>query len=263
MLEITVDTLVEPLQGGITGQMTWSIERFWRTSTESTANEYDGIMTIKVSVDDVQAAGFPMGGEPFVALDLADTVMTVGDPPTDLIEAPSAAAAWWKVQARRLPPGPVPDPAAVRRLRAAIRDLLDAHLEGRKADPTSLEDVNATAASVPTSPRLVTGGAGGADRVAGAPGLNGRVAGGLREETRWHTEHGGNAALAMIAGEVVTLLATPERLERLRRCANPDCSMLFLAENRRRTWCAGNVCGNRVRVARHYDRTHTRDAPAR
>ena len=198
-----------------------------------------------MSVEDVQAAGFPMGGEPFVALDLADTVMTVDDPPTDLIEAASAAAAWWKVQARRLPPGPVPDPAAVRRLRAAIRDLFDAHLEGRPADPTSLEDVNATAASVPTSPRLVSGGAGG----------------GSRQETRWHTEHGGNAALALIAGEAVALLATPERLERLRRCANPDCSMLFLAENKRRKWCAGNVCGNRVRVARHYDRTHPHDAP--
>ena len=205
-------------------------------------------MTIEVSVEDVQAAGFPMGGEPLVALDLADTVMTVGEPVTDLIGTAAAGAAWWKVQARRLPPGPVPDPAAVRRLRAAVRDLLDAHLQGRAPDPTSLEDVNATAASVPTSPRLV-------------PGKEGV---GPRAERRWHTEHGGNAALAMIAGETVTLLATPQRLDLLRRCANPDCSMLFLAENKRRKWCTANVCGNRIRVARHYDRTHPHDdAPAR
>ena len=32
--------------------------------------------------------------------------------------------------------------------------------------------------------------------------------------------------------------------------------MLFLAETTRRQWCASNVCGNRVRVARHYQRTH-------
>ncbi|SDP87791.1 CGNR zinc finger domain-containing protein [Lentzea jiangxiensis] len=31
--------------------------------------------------------------------------------------------------------------------------------------------------------------------------------------------------------------------------------MLFLAENKRRVWCAANVCGNRARVARHYSRT--------
>jgi predicted RNA-binding Zn ribbon-like protein len=185
-----------------------------------------------------------MGGEPLVALDFVDTVMTVNDPPTDLIEAPSAGAAWWKLQAGRLPPGPAPDPAAARRLRAAIRDVFEAYVEGREADPVSLEDINATAAAVPTSPRLAT------------------TDDGLREETRWHTEHGGNAALAAIAGETIALLGTPERMERLRRCANPDCSMLFLAENKRRKWCTGNVCGNRIRVARHYGRTRTQDTLA-
>ena len=124
-----------------------------------------------------------MGGEPLVALDLSARSSSLVDPVTrlDRYRRPRSAA-WWKVQARRLPPGPVPDSAAVRRLRAAVRDLLDAHLQGRAPDPTSLEDVNATAASVPTSPRLV-------------PGKEGV---GPRAERRWHTEHGGNAALAMI-----------------------------------------------------------------
>jgi predicted RNA-binding Zn ribbon-like protein len=30
--------------------------------------------------------------------------------------------------------------------------------------------------------------------------------------------------------------------------------MLFLAETKRRVWCASNVCGNRVRVARHQEK---------
>ncbi|MFI5895409.1 CGNR zinc finger domain-containing protein [Actinoplanes sp. NPDC051513] len=60
--------------------------------------------------------------------------------------------------------------------------------------------------------------------------------------------------LAAVAGEAIALLADPERLELLRRCANPACSMVFLAENKRRRWCAPNVCGNRVRVARHHER---------
>ncbi|MFB7269381.1 CGNR zinc finger domain-containing protein [Streptomyces sp. NPDC056244] len=198
-------------------------------------------MNINVTVEELQAAGFPMGGEPLVALDLADTVMTVKDPPVDLIGDPAAGAVWWNIQARRLPPGPAPAAAAVRRLRTAIRDVLDAHVEGREADPASVEDINATASSVPRSPRLVTSGQG------------------MRQETRWHIEHGGNAALAAIAGEVIGLLAGPERLALLRRCESPDCSMLFLAENKRRKWCVGNICGNRARVARHYGRTHPRD----
>ncbi|MFF3562398.1 CGNR zinc finger domain-containing protein [Streptomyces sp. NPDC002574] len=195
-------------------------------------------MSIQVSVEEVQAAGFPMGGEPLVALDLADTLMMVAEPPVDLIEAPSAATAWWDVQSRRLPPGPAPTPVATRRLRAAIREVLDAHLEDRPADAAAVDDVNAAASSVPASPRLVVTGDG------------------PRAVTRWHTEHGGNAALAAIAGEAVALLGSPDRLRLLRRCANPECSMLFLAENPRRKWCTSNICGNRARVARHYARTH-------
>jgi predicted RNA-binding Zn ribbon-like protein len=192
-------------------------------------------MSIGPGLDDLQRAHFPMGGEPLVALDLTDTLITVTDPPTDLLDAPGRTEAWWQLQATRLPDGPVPDAAAARRLRAAIRDLLDAHLERRPPAPTSIEDVNAATAAAPASLRL-------------GPGLT--------AETRWHTEFGGNPALAAIAREAIELLTTPERLKRLRRCASPVCSMLFLAENPRRQWCAANTCGNRARVARHYERTH-------
>jgi predicted RNA-binding Zn ribbon-like protein len=202
-------------------------------------------MSIRPGLDAMQSAGFPVGGEPLVALDLADTLMTVNDPPADLIGSLDDRARWWRLQSCRLPAGPVPDAVATRRLRAAIRDVFDAHLEGRDALRTSVDDINATAASVPTSTRLVTTGEG------------------HRSDTRWHTEYGGNAALAAIAREVIELLSTPERLLRLRRCANPECSMVFLAENRRRTWCTANICGNRVRVARHYERTHGRTDPRR
>lgn len=179
-----------------------------------------------------------MGGEPLVALDFADTLMTATDPETDLLATPDQAAAWWRVELARLPESAVPDPAATRRLRTAVRDLLDSHLEHRVARPTSIEDVNAAAAAVPTSVRLTSDAAG--DWLA---------------ETRWHAEFGGNAALAAIARETIELLSSPDRLGRLRRCANPTCSMLFLAETTRRQWCTANVCGNRMRVARHYQRT--------
>jgi predicted RNA-binding Zn ribbon-like protein len=193
---------------------------------------------VSISLADVQRAGFPMGGEPLVALDLVDTKMLVTDPPTDLIADAATAQAWWRLQAGRLPSGPAPDLPATRRLRTAIRDLFDAHLEHRTPDPGSLDDVNAAASAVPTSLRLAPAGDA------------------YREEVRWHTEQGGNAPLAATARGAIELLADQTRLARLRRCANPNCSMLFLAETTRRQWCTPNICGNRTRVARHYERTH-------
>ncbi|QRP50657.1 ABATE domain-containing protein [Amycolatopsis sp. FDAARGOS 1241] len=192
-----------------------------------------------------------MGGEPLVALDLADTLAAESTPGDgELLTSPERSTAWWGLQLPSLPASPAPGLVPTLRLRAAIRELLEAHLDGRSPDPASVEEVNAVAASVPTSPRL------GREPAAGSPSPEAELA----AHTRWHTEHGGNVALAAVAREAIELFGDAGRLSRLRRCANPDCTMLFLATNRRRRWCAGSVCGNRVRVARHYRRTHVPQA---
>jgi predicted RNA-binding Zn ribbon-like protein len=190
-----------------------------------------------LSVDDVLAAGFVMGGERLVGLDLVDTVVLVSEPVVDLIESPAQYEKWWELQEGRLPAGPLPEVTATRRLRTAIRDVLDSQLADVAPLPTSIEDLNAAARGAPRSRRLV---------------LRGRE---LDAETRWHSEYGGNPALAAIATGIIDLMADPARLGTLRRCANPSCSMLFLAEHKRRQWCIGSACGNRTRVARHYQRT--------
>jgi predicted RNA-binding Zn ribbon-like protein len=77
---------------------------------------------------------------------------------------------------------------------------------------------------------------------------------GLQTQTQWHQEYGGNPRLAFIAAQAAQFLADPANVARLRRCANPACSMIFVAVNPRRSWCAPGVCGNRARVARHYRR---------
>ncbi|WP_301149808.1 CGNR zinc finger domain-containing protein [Mycobacterium simiae] len=191
-----------------------------------------------VSLDDLQAAGFPMGAESSVALDLADTLVTVTQPATDLIGEPDRAALWWQLQAVRLPAGPSPDLVTTRRVRDAIRDLFDSHLEHRQPRPTSIEDINAATSAAPRSTRLNFQ----SDR--------------LIAFTRWHTEYGGNAVLAAVAEDAIQVATDPQAARALRRCANPNCSMLFLATNKRRVWCTANICGNRARVARHYERTH-------
>lgn len=189
------------------------------------------------TVDAMLAAGFAMGGERLVALDLVDTLLLAVDPAVDLIDTPDQLAKWWDLQAPRLPAGPLPEATSIRRLRSAVRDVLDSHLAGRLPLATSIEDLHAATAAAPASLRMV------------------QTDNGLQAETRWHTEYGGNAALASIARETIELMADPERLESLRRCANPHCSMLFLAEHKRRQFCVGSICGNRTRVARHYEKT--------
>lgn len=196
-------------------------------------------MTNSPTLDDLQHAGFPMGGEPLVAVDLADTLMTAQEPVVDLLATPDRLSTWWRLQRARLPEAPEPTEAMIQRLRAAVRDVLDAHLEHRPPQQASISDLNAAAAAVPTSPQL---------------SWDGKTPG--EASTRWHTEQGGNAALSALARQTIELLSSPAQLERLRRCANPSCSMLFLAETKRRQWCTANICGNRARVARHYRRTH-------
>lgn len=182
-----------------------------------------------------------MGGEPSLAVDLADTLVTVTDPPTDLIADPDRYRRWWQLQACRLPVAgkqPVPDLTAARRLRQAIREAFDAHLASAAPLPTSVDDINAAAAAAPTSTRLE---------------LRDNA---LHRSIRWHLEHGGHPWLAAIADDAITVLTDNQLRRQLRRCANPACSMLFLATNARRTWCTANLCGNRTRAHRHYHQHH-------
>lgn len=189
------------------------------------------------TLSEFQSAGFPMGAEPLVALDLVDTQALCLDPVRDFLADEADHAKWWALQADRLPAAPPPAMSATRRLRSVLQDLFDAHLTRRTPDPALIADLNAVAAAVPTSPRL--------------DGWGSEARAGIR----WHDDYNGHPALAAIAGEAIRLLADPVRLEKLRACGNPACSMVFLAENKRRVWCAANVCGNRARVARHYERT--------
>ena len=49
------------------------------------------------------------------------------------------------------------------------------------------------------------------------------------------------------------LLADPS-VTKIRQCEADDCVLLFLPAHPRRRWCSAARCGNRVRVARHYQR---------
>jgi predicted RNA-binding Zn ribbon-like protein len=177
-------------------------------------------------------------GEPIVAVDLINTGAAPGSAVTDdLLSAERGAAAWWQIERARVPGGSLPDIHALRWLRSALRDVIVALLDDRPVPQAAVSDLNFFTHSAPASTRL---------RLTGT---------GLLAETHWHGEYGGNPRLAFIATQAAAFLSDPSKVSKLRRCANPACSMIFIALNPRRSWCAPGVCGNRVRVARHHRRT--------
>jgi len=63
------------------------------------------------------------------------------------------------------------------------------------------------------------------------------------------------AALATLARSAIELVAGPA-LPRVRSCANPSCSLMFIDHSRpgRRRWCSMERCGNRAKTSRYRQR---------
>jgi predicted RNA-binding Zn ribbon-like protein len=184
----------------------------------------------------MQAAGFPMGAEQ-LAVDLADTLVTVTDPPTDLIAGQADSDRFWRLQDALLPPGwAAPAAERTRLLRDAVRRLLDAAERGGPVDEGALATINAAAAAAQPEPALEL------------------AEGELRRVDLWRSGDPADLALAAAARAAIDVLTDPDLRARLRRCASSACSMLYVRGDARRRWCTPNVCGNRDRVARHYRR---------
>jgi predicted RNA-binding Zn ribbon-like protein len=181
----------------------------------------------------------PLRDEP-LALELHNTLYAARGELTDGLETATGLSSWLAAIADRLPdPGRDADASRHREfldLRGAVRDALHTGLDGKRVPAAALEVLNGAAARAPASRRAVA-----------------RPSGRLQAETRLHTADATDVALATIAADAIELLTGPDR-ERLRACGAPGCVLMFLKEHARRTWCS-DVCGNRVRQARHYERT--------
>lgn len=131
------------------------------------------------------------------------------------------------------------DPAAgeqlmrrIRRVRSALRELLDATVERRPPDSTALREVNRALRTqylyelVPASD-------------------------GISLDHR-HEGDPVDGALARLA-ETVARELTQGDAERLHICANDECRWVFFdtSAGGRRKWCDMSTCGNRAKVARH------------
>ncbi len=77
----------------------------------------------------------------------------------------------------------------------------------------------------------------------------------LAPDARSATLRSGNvieAGLSAVARDAIDLLSGSQ-LDRVRECAFPDCSLLFLDSSRtqQRQWCEMKSCGNRYKVRQH------------
>jgi predicted RNA-binding Zn ribbon-like protein len=195
---------------------------------------------------------FPLLGEP-LAIDLVNTVAAVGPNGSlvDLIATSDGLRAWIDAQAERLgtdrasADALLHDVLRVQALREALRLLFRAAMHDEPPDAEALALVNATTAAAPSyvaldwpdesPPRILT----------------------------QYEAHTSPVALhlATIARSGIEILASEQR-HLVRRCEGGSCVLLFLATNPRRHWCSPASCGNRARVARHYQRRHRPDAPS-
>jgi predicted RNA-binding Zn ribbon-like protein len=134
----------------------------------------------------------------------------------------------WLAQAGlgvRGPVGPA-DLAAAVRLREAIYGLVLLDPGGRR--PGAARVVNQTAAPAPLVPELDEGGRGAA----------------------WASGGTVAQALSSVARDAIDLISGP-LIGRVRSCAGPDCTILFIDTSRpgKRRWCSMEACGNQAKSA--------------
>jgi predicted RNA-binding Zn ribbon-like protein len=188
---------------------------------------------------------YPALEEP-LAIEFANTLFTDGGRPLDALTTPAALTRWLQTNAERID-APLPrrpgagDLERARELRATVRALLAKAVDGDPPPAATVRRLNELAALAPITARLHWTADEPPKAHLSLPGA-GRL----------------DALLALLAQSAIDVLGG-SGAGRLRRCEAPGCINYYLKDHPRRAWCSPK-CGNRVRVARHYQR-HRRTGP--
>jgi predicted RNA-binding Zn ribbon-like protein len=198
-----------------------------------------------------------MLGEP-LPVELMNTIWADRDGVHDSLADPEEAIAWLSAVASRIDVTFEDDltlasdddrarlARSLQRLRDSLRRLAaEATSDDRPAASSPTQDTRSAAAELNRA-------AAAAPRWSVIELLDGAVP---RRATR-SAKSAPEAAISQIADAAIALLTGPER-ESLRACHAPGCVLYFVKQHPRREWCS-SACGNRARVARHYQR-HFRD----
>ena len=196
----------------------------------------------------------PVRGEP-LAVELMNTIWADRDGVHDALATAREAGAWLDAVRDRLPQvraahGPprrsatASDAALLRRLRDALRRIA-AQITEDPREPDAPGDVT----TLPVGDAVTV-----VNHAAGAmpPRLLHLDRGVVSADRR--APSATDALLAGFATDAVDLLAGDHEAGALRACLAPGCVLYFVQDHPRREWCSP-ACGNRARVARHYERT--------
>jgi predicted RNA-binding Zn ribbon-like protein len=212
-----------------------------------------------VVIHDGAEASAPLLGEP-PAVELMNTVWADRDGVHDTLATPGQALAWLRTIRDRLAPRP-----------AAVDAWLDAAQPG---DATAVADrlrvlrdgLRRLAAEATGDPRPAAVSATPNRRAAlltldhacaAAPTWSSlRWVDGQEPSRELHTDAPPEQVILAELAEQAVELFTGEPARRLRACLAPGCVLYFVKQHPRREWCSAG-CGNRARVARHYQRHRT------
>lgn len=176
----------------------------------------------------------PLLGEP-MPLDLLNTRWTDDAGPHDLLAQPGGLAIWLSSAGLA---GIAPDQPETLDALLDTRDALAALVDTGNPDPDNARRrLNATLDH----------------------GRIRRVLGPAGPQTVVETDTPGWLAAWHAAESYLRLVE--ERPDRIRRCANPVCTLRFYdtSKNGARRWCSMSLCGNRAKTRRHYARQHERN----
>ena len=167
-------------------------------------------------------------------LDLLNTTPLDGGTRQDLIAAPEGYARWLDA-AHLSPDATLTEREELQAFREVLRGTVDL-LRSRAPLPADVvAKVNARLCGTVVRFALVPDGPG------------------LRLEER--LDAGPNGPAGIVAEDFARFVCDHEP-ERLKRCSNPACTMVFYdrGKNNARRWCTMSICGNRDKVARYRSR---------
>lgn len=183
----------------------------------------------------------PLVGEP-LALDLINTRFHTPAGPMDLLETPDGLQAWLALEAERLVDFDGEEASelteaeleSIRAVRAWSAEAIDHVRRGESPPASALHGLSKALQSAPLLRELRWDGAS------------------VMEISRRTGPFAARLA-ARLAEATAELLCDPA-VKNVRQCEAEDCVLLFLPAHPRRRWCSASRCGNRVRVARYYQR---------
>ena len=177
--------------------------------------------------------------KPDLCLEFANTRYWRGQAqPTETLGAPENLAAWLEGNvAKDARPLSRREFERAIEAREAIWRLFDATARGKAPAAADLETLNELLADAPARTTLKR----------------------ERNGFAWDVDMRGSTALAQLAPVLWSAgdLLAGNKLDKVRRCANPECIWLFLDDSRagKRRWCSMSSCGNRAKARRHYHRS--------